>query len=113
MIKLHYNYKDLFRCTRLGLSIKKMFVMLSAITLGAFAYTIFTYIAFIANGTSIKTIWETYKFIPVPVIGITTLTWYSWLIWIVGVCFLFYTIHLCSNGCYENNFRTIEGKRIL
>ncbi|MDI6699723.1 MAG: hypothetical protein QME48_00595 [bacterium] len=109
MIKLHYNYKDLFRCTRLGLSIKKMFVMLSAISLGALVYMIFSYIAFIANGTSIKTIWETYKFIPVPVIGVTTLTWYSWLIWIVGAILYFIFFIFAQTAVTKITFEQLKG----
>ncbi len=109
MIKLHYNYKDLFRCTRLGLSIKKMFVMLSSITLGAFFYFIFSYLAFITNGTSIGTIWDTYKFIPVPVIGVTSLAWYSWIIWGIGVILYFIFFIFAQTAVTKITFEQLKG----
>ncbi len=63
-VKLHYNFKDVFRAARFGLSIKKMWVMFLSLILGFFFYSVFSYLALLVSGFSFKRIWETYKLIP-------------------------------------------------
>jgi len=109
MIKLHYNFKDLFRCTRLGLSIKKMFVMLCSFLVGMLAYTIFTYIAYMVNGSSFSIIWSTYKFMPVPVFGYTALTWYAWLIWGIGAILFFIAFIFGQTAVAKITFEQLKG----
>ncbi|MDD3803090.1 MAG: hypothetical protein PHW02_01720 [bacterium] len=109
MIKLHYNFKDLFRSTRLGLSIKKMFVMLCSLLAGVFAYSVFTYIAYMANGSSFSLIWSTYKFIPVPVFGYTALTWYSWIIWGIGTALFFIAFIFGQTAVAKITFEQLKG----
>ncbi len=63
-VKLHYNFKDVFRAARFGLSIKKMWVMFVGLVLGFFFYSVFSYLALIQSGWSFDRIWATYKLIP-------------------------------------------------
>ena len=109
MIKLHYNFNDLFRSTRLGLSIKKMFVMLCSFLAGVLAYTIFTYIAYMINGSSFSLIWSTYKFIPVPVFGYTSLIWYTWLIWGLGAILFFIAFIFGQTAVSKITFEQLKG----
>lgn len=109
MIKLHYNFKDLFRSTRLGLSIKKMFVMLCSLLVGVFAYLIFTYVSFMINGTSMSVIWNAFKFIPLPVFGVTMLPWYSWIVWGIGTILFFISFLFGQTAIAKITFEQLKG----
>ncbi|MEN3043757.1 MAG: hypothetical protein ABDH37_00870 [Candidatus Hydrothermales bacterium] len=64
-VKLHYNFKDVFRAARFGLSVKKMWVFFMGLVLGSFFYSFFSYIALLLSGWDFKTVWGTYKFLPI------------------------------------------------
>ncbi|MEN3045779.1 MAG: hypothetical protein ABDH49_02140 [Candidatus Hydrothermales bacterium] len=64
-VKLHYNFKDVFRAARFGLSVKKMWVFFMGLVLGSTFYSIFSYFALLLSGWNLKTIWDTYKLLPI------------------------------------------------
>lgn len=109
MIELHYNFKDLFRATRLGLSLKKLFVMIMSLIVGFILYFILGYVAYMTNGNSISTIWATYKLFPMPVIGVTVLNWYSWIIWGIGAVFYFITFIFGQTAVAKITFEQLKG----
>lgn len=109
MIELHYNFKDLFRATRLGLSLKKIFVMLMSLITGFVLYFIIAYIAYMTSGISIADIWNTYKLFPLPVFGVTVLNWYSWLIWYLGAIIFFITFIFGQTAVSKITFEQLKG----
>lgn len=64
-VKLHYNFKDVFRAARFGLSVKKMWVQFLGFIIGGFFYSIFSYLALLQSGWSFKEIWGIYKLLPI------------------------------------------------
>lgn len=109
MIKLHYNYKDLFRSTRLGLSLKKMFVMLCSLLVGFIMYFVVAYIAYVSSGVSFSDVWANYKLFPFPVMGITQLQWYSWLIWGAGLVLYFMAFIFGQTAVSKITFEQLKG----
>lgn len=109
MIKLHYNYKDLFRSTRLGLSLKKMFVMLCSLLVGFIMYFVVGYIAYMTSGIGIADIWTNYKLFPFPVMGITQLQWYSWVIWGAGLVLYFMAFIFGQTAVSKITFEQLKG----
>lgn len=109
MIELHYNFKDLFRATRLGLSLKKLFVMIMSLIVGFILYFILTYVAYMTNGSSISAIWTTYKLFPVPIIGVSGLAWYSWIIWGIGTLLYFIAFIFGQTAVAKITFEQLKG----
>ncbi len=104
MIKLHYNFKDIFRAARFGFSAKKMWIISLGILIGIIGYLILAYVAFLVGADyGFRDIWDQFKFIPSP-FGID-FTWYGWvimavaIIWLVAVNLI--TLTAASKVTYE------------
>ncbi|KPJ48819.1 hypothetical protein AMJ40_06825 [candidate division TA06 bacterium DG_26] len=104
MIKLHYNFKDVFRAARLGFSAKKMWIQFLGLLIGVLGYLILSYIAFLVGTEySFMDIWNQFKFVPLP-FGVQ-FAWFGWiilalsLIWFVGVNLL--TVCAVSKVTFE------------
>ncbi len=65
-VKMHFNWKDIPRAARFGLSAKKIWVMVEGLFFATLSYLILSYIAMLVSGYSIAEIWGTYKFVPFP-----------------------------------------------
>ncbi len=109
MIELHYNFKDLFRATRLGLSLKKLFVMMMSLIVGFIMYFIFAYIAYLTSNIAFVDIWNTYKLFPVPIFGVTILNWYSWIIWVAGGILYFMAFIFGQTAVAKITFEQLKG----
>lgn len=81
MLKLHFNYKDVFRAARLGLSPKKMWVMFWGLLLGFASYGVFGYLAHAAAGRSLEDTWAMFGLVPLPW---TDFGFWAWLLWGLG-----------------------------
>ena len=90
MLKLYFNYKDVFRAARLGLSPKKLWVMGCGLVLGFIGYGIFGYLAHLASGRALADVWAIFGLVPLPWGDFSA---FSWLLWSAGallflVCYL-------------------------
>lgn len=84
MIKLHYNFKDVFRAARFGFSAKKMWIQFLGLLIGVVGYLVLAYIAFlVATEYSFTDIWNQFKFIPLP-FGVH-FVWFGWIILALGI----------------------------
>jgi len=66
--KLHFNFKDVFRAPRLGLSAKKIWIELVGLVVGLLLYTPITYGAFALAGYDLRQVWQFYHLMPVPIL---------------------------------------------
>ena len=92
MISLHWNYKDIFRACRLGLSAKKIWMQIIGLVAGGVGYTLLTYLAYWASGANLTAVWERFALIPlldpyyVSANGPgASIYWWSWVIWAIGI----------------------------
>ena len=67
-IRLHFNFKDVLRAPRYGLSAKKMWVQFLGILVGLIFYTPLTYLAYNMSGFKLYEVWNFYHVLPIPVI---------------------------------------------
>ncbi len=106
-VKLHYNFKDVFRAARFGLSIKKIWVMFLGIFTGSIFYSIFTYIAGILSGYSFKELWTQYHLLPV--LGFGEI--YSWakIIYIIGILIFAFFIFIFGTAVAKIHFEQLKG----
>lgn len=85
MKDLYFDVRDIFRTSRIALSGKKIWVHLIGLFTGWIIYLILTYLAFIINGLTIPEIWQTYHLFPSLCASAGAFTWYSWLIYGIGI----------------------------
>ncbi len=94
-IKLHFNFKDILRAPRYGLSVKKMWVQFIGIVVGLILYVPLTYLAYTMAGFRAEDVWRFYHLLPVPVLTGDYLAFglKSQVVWWLGVA-LFTVIQL-------------------
>uniref|UniRef100_A0A7V3ZY39 Glycerophosphoryl diester phosphodiesterase membrane domain-containing protein n=1 Tax=candidate division WOR-3 bacterium TaxID=2052148 RepID=A0A7V3ZY39_UNCW3 len=80
---LSYSYKDVWNSIKYSFSFKKLWTQLQGLILGVFIYSIFSYLALLLSGYSIKEIWNYWKFVPIPV-GEPLSVW-GWILLIIGI----------------------------
>lgn len=81
MLKLYFNYKDVFRAARLGFSPKKMWVMFCGLLSGFVAYGILGFLAHAAAGRPLADTWAMFGLVPLPW---TDFGFWAWLLWGLG-----------------------------
>ncbi len=81
MLKLYFNFKDVFRAARLGLSPKKMWVMFCGLLLGFVVYGILGYLAHAAAGRPLADTWAMFGLVP---LAWTDFNFWAWLLWGLG-----------------------------
>jgi len=106
-VKLHYNFKDVFRAARFGLSVKKMWVMFMGLVLGFFFYSVFSYLALIQSGWAFKRVWEIYKLIPIAFIE--PLSEWGNFFHIVGVILFIITFFIFGTAVSKIHFEQLKG----
>ncbi len=86
-IKLHFNFKDILRAPRYGLSVKKMWVQFIGIVIGLLLYVPLTYLAYSMAGFRMEDVWRFYHLLPVPVLTGDYLAFglRSQIVWWLGV----------------------------
>lgn len=81
MVKLHFNYKDIFRAGRLGFSAKKIWTGFLGLLLGLLIYNIFAYAGFLFSPDwSLSEIWQNYRLAPLPKVGGVSLSLLGWFL---------------------------------
>ncbi|MEO0260335.1 MAG: hypothetical protein ABIM77_06300 [candidate division WOR-3 bacterium] len=106
-VKLHYNFKDVFRAARFGLSIKKIWIMFLGILIGSIFYSIFTYIAGVLSGYTFKELWDQYHLLPI--LGFGEI--YSWakIIYIIGILIFAFFIFIFGTAVSKVHFEQLKG----
>ena len=108
MVSLEFTFKDVFKSARLGFSPKKMWVIFEGIFLAVLGYSIIAYLAYLASGWGIKDIWHQYRYIPLPLFN-PHLTWYGWIIWILGALYAFFIYAITFTAVSKITFEQLRG----
>jgi len=83
MVKLRYDFRDIFRAARLALSLQRLWIQSVGLFIGYLGYLIFTYIAILTTGVQFTTIWLRYGLLPH--IGNFQLSWYGYTLFGLGI----------------------------
>jgi len=84
--KVYFDVRDVAKALRLGFSGKKMALGFVGVVVGYIGYAILCYLALSAGGYPFGELWARYRFYPC--VAGTSLPWYSWVIYGIGVAFL-------------------------
>lgn len=93
MLKMYFNFKDVFRAARLGFSPKKIWAFFCGLLLGLAIYNLFSYTAHAAAGRSLADAWAMFGLLPLP--G-PDFCWAAWILWFLGAAGLGITYLLTS-----------------
>jgi hypothetical protein len=107
MVKLYFDFRDVFRAARLGFSGKKIGLQFLGLLIGYVGYAIFTYIALVASGIGFGANWATYRLFPSVVTG--ELTWYGWILFLVGIIFWIIVWLLYSTAAAKLTYQQLKG----
>lgn len=106
VVKLHFNYKDVFRAARLGFSAKKIWMQLVGFVIGFLGYNLFAYLAHISGGATWVEIWDQFRLCPIYPIGFP---WYSWVIWIIGLLWLICVFLITGTAVSKVVYEQLKG----
>jgi len=107
MTKFYYDIRDVFRAPRLALSGKKILLQFLGVLLGYIGYLIFTYLAFVASGTSISEVWRYQGLFPMR--DFPFARWYQWAIFAVGCLWALICWILASTAVGKVTFEQLKG----
>ncbi len=94
MVKLRFDFRDIFRAARLSLSLQRLWIQFLGIFFGYLGYLIFTYCAILTTGAHFKAIWLRYGLLPH--IGVYHLSWYGYVLFGLGL-FIFVLFWLIAS----------------
>lgn len=106
-VKLHFDYRDIFRAPRLALSGKKIWTFVTGNLLGYAGYFILTNIALLTAGTSISQSWEMFGLYPI--LAGFGIPWYSFLIYLAGILFALIMLTLSCSAVARITYKQLKG----
>ena len=109
MLKLHFNYKDVFRALRLGFSAKKVWMAFLGLACGLAGYSILTYLAHAAAGADFATVWAEYRLLPFADPFLYPFPWYSWIIYALGILFFVCAMLLTGAAVSKVAYEQLRG----
>ena len=85
MLKMYFNFKDVFRAARLGFSPKKIWAFFCGLLLGLAIYNLFSYTAHAAAGRSLADTWAMFGLLPLPWSDFGLAAWILWFLGAAGL----------------------------
>jgi hypothetical protein len=107
MVKLYFDFRDIFRAARYGFSGKKIGLQFWGFLVGYVGYLVLTYIALLVSGIGLGATWATYRLFPAVVPGV--LTWLGWIIYIIGIIFWIIMWLTYSTATAKSTYQQLKG----
>lgn len=108
MVKLHFDYRDLFRSARLAFSIQRVWINFVGLFFGFLLYDVLTYVSFLTASQGFIPMWERFGLFPC-LFGIGG-PWYSWVIYAIGVLFLIAIVLLTNTAVSRAVYMNLKGE---
>jgi len=107
MHQMHFDGRDIFKSTRLALSLQRIWLQFIGLFFGYLGYLIFTYISLMAGGTAIAVAWKKYGLFPC--LFPEASNWYSVIIYLVGLLWLIAVYLIASTAVARATYMLIKG----
>ena len=108
MVKLHFDYRDLFRSARLAFSIQRVWINFIGLFFGFLLYDVLTYVSFLTASKGFIPMWERFGLFPC-LFGIGG-PWYSWVIYAIGVLLLIAIVLLTNTAVSRAVYMNLKGE---
>jgi len=109
MLKLSFNYRDLFNAPRLAFSIQRIWIQFIGMVIGFAGYLVLTYLSYFLNNYSFDVIWKKYALLPCLFATGEAFPWYSWVVYAVGVVFLVFAYLVTNTAVARAIYMTSKG----
>ncbi len=86
MQQMRFGFQDIFKAPRLALSLQRIWIQFVGLLVGYVGYLIFTYVSIAVTGLGLSLAWKKYGLLPC--LFPEMATWYSYVIFAVGVVWL-------------------------
>jgi hypothetical protein len=109
MVEMRFDYRDLFRSTRVAFSLQRIWVQFIGLFFGYIGYAVFAYLSLFSTGKeSIAEFWESYHLLPC-VFGAEGMHWYSWVLFCIGVFILVFFWLVSATGVARAAYMHLKG----
>jgi hypothetical protein len=111
---MYFDYRDVFRAARLGLSPKKMWVLFWGLVCGFAVYGIFGYASHMVAGRSLADVWVMFGLVPaMPWPGSGAISWVLWMVGLLGALLIYMmsaavTARLAAEQLKGNEFYEVK-----
>lgn len=109
MIKLYFDFRDVFRSPRIALSIQRIWIQFVGLAVGYVGYLIFTYLAFLSAGKGLADMWEKWGLLPCLWASAGSSPWYSWIIYALGLIILLVAWLISSTAVSRASYKLLKG----
>ncbi|MDZ7370069.1 MAG: DUF2070 family protein [candidate division KSB1 bacterium] len=109
MLKLRFDWRDIFRAPRLALSLQRIWIELVGLTIGYAVYLVATFAAIMAAGLPLKSAWLQNGLLPCLFTLGEKAPWYSWVIFAFGCLFLLFSLMLAAAAAARAIYMTSKG----
>jgi hypothetical protein len=109
MLKLNFDCRDLFKAPRAALSLQRLWIQLTGMSVGYLAYLVLSYASLLAAGYELKSAWSQFGLLPCLFSIGDTFPWFSWLIAGVGSLFFFFAYLVTNTAVARAIYMTSKG----
>lgn len=110
MIKLRFNFMDVFSAARLGFNGKKIQIGTIGVFLGFIIYSLFSYFGFLISKWQWVEIWRQYKYCPIPYPFHTVhFNVWGWIIWAIGLLGAFFILTVTLTAISKTTYEQLKG----
>jgi hypothetical protein len=108
MVEMRFNYRDLFRATRVAFSLQRIWIQFVGLVFGYAGYVIFTYLSLLSTGDkAFGDFWADYRLFPC--VWNHQLAWYGWILFGIGIFLLVFFWLVSATGVARAAYMHLKG----
>lgn len=109
MLKLKFDWRDIFRAPRVAFSLQRMWIQVLGLSIGFVVYLVFSYLSLLVSGYQLSVAWQQFGLMPCLFAIADTFPWYAWALTGVGSVFFFFTMLLTNTAVSRAIYMTSKG----
>lgn len=109
MLKLKFDCRDLFKAPRVALSLQRLWIQLSGMSVGYLVYLVLAYLSLVVAGYELNAAWAQFGLLPCLFAIGDVFPWFSWLIAGVGSLLFFFTYLITNTAVARAIYMTSKG----
>ncbi len=109
MLKLNFDWRDVFRAPRVAFSLQRMWIQVLGLSVGFLVYLVLTYLSLVLSGYQLSIAWAQFGLLPCLFAIGDTFPWYAWALAGVGSLFFFFTMLITNTAVARAIYMTSKG----
>ncbi|MFZ5518234.1 MAG: hypothetical protein ACOY90_16480 [Candidatus Zhuqueibacterota bacterium] len=107
MQKMYFDARDIFRSTRIALSLQRIWLQFVGLAIGYLGYLMLTYISFMTAGLELVGVWKKHGLLPC--IFSEPHTWIATMVYSIGVLWLLVVYLIATTAVARATYMTSKG----